>query len=82
MAARGNDRPGTDHHMEDVVQRGNAKAALKQVRQNKGIPGVDGMTVDELPRYLVEKWEDIREQLLGGTYQPKRVNDISGRSGG
>jgi len=56
-----------------VVERGNAKAALKRVRQNKGSPGVDGMTVDELPKHLVEHWEEIREQLLAGTYQPKPV---------
>jgi group II intron reverse transcriptase/maturase len=59
--------------MEEVVQRGNAKAALKRVRQNKGSPGVDGVTVDELPKYLAEHWEAIREELLAGTYQPKPV---------
>lgn len=72
-AASGNERPGTDRLMEEVVQRGNAKAALKRVRQNKGSPGVDGMTVDELPEYLAEHWEEIREQLVAGTYQPKPV---------
>ena len=72
-AAIGNERPGTDRLMEEVVQRGNAKAALKRVRRNKGSPGVDGMTVDELPEYLAEHWEEIREQLLAGTYQPKPV---------
>ncbi len=72
-AASGNERPGTDRLMEEVVQRGNAKAALKRVKQNKGSPGVDGMTVDELPEYLVENWETIREQLLAGSYQPKPV---------
>lgn len=72
-AANGNERPGTDHLMEEVVERGNAKAALKRVRQNKGSPGVDGMTVNELPAYLAEHWEEIREQLVAGTYQPKPV---------
>jgi RNA-directed DNA polymerase len=72
-AASGNESPGTDRLMEEVVQRGNAKAALKRVRQNKGSPGVDGMTVDELPEYLVENWETIREELLAGSYQPKPV---------
>jgi group II intron reverse transcriptase/maturase len=72
-AANGNERPGTDRLMEEVVQRGNAKAALKRVRQNKGSPGVDGMTVDELPEYLAEHWETIRGHLLAGTYQPKPV---------
>lgn len=72
-AANGNEGPGTDRLMEEVVQRGNAKAALKRVRQNKGSPGVDGMTVDELPEYLAEHWEEIREQLVAGTYQPRPV---------
>lgn len=72
-AMNGNERPGTDRLMEEVVQRGNAKAALKRVRQNKGSPGVDGMTVDELPEYLAEHWEEIREQLVAGTYQPRPV---------
>jgi len=59
--------------MEQVVERSNAKAALKRVRQNKGQPGTDGMTVDELPTYLVNHWEAIRAQLLDGSYQPKPV---------
>jgi hypothetical protein len=39
--------------MEEVVERENCKAALKQVKANKGGPGIDGMTGDELPEYLV-----------------------------
>ena len=82
-AANGNERPGTDLLMEEVVQRGNAKAALKRVRQNKGSPGVDGMTVDELPKHLVENWETIRAQLLAGSYQPKPVREVEiPKSGG
>ncbi|HYI02094.1 group II intron reverse transcriptase/maturase [Hyalangium sp.] len=69
--------------MERVVERGNAQAALKRVRQNQGSPGVDGMTVDELPEYLVENWEGIRAQLLEGTYQPKPVREVEiPKSGG
>ncbi len=59
--------------MELVVERDNALAALKRVRRNKGSPGVDGMTVGELPRYLAEHWDDLRAQLLAGTYRPKPV---------
>ena len=68
--------------MERVVERGNAKAALQRVRQNKGSPGVDGMTVDELPKYLVDTWETIRAQLLAGTYQPKPVREVEIPKGG
>ena len=68
--------------MERVVGRGNAKAALKRVRQNKGSPGVDGMTVDELTKHLVEHWEEFRAQLLDGTYQPKPVREVEIPKGG
>jgi group II intron reverse transcriptase/maturase len=82
-ATSGEGGSGTAALMERVVERGNAKAALKRVRQNKGSPGVDGMTVDELPKYLVENWETIRAQLLAGTYQPKPVREVEiPKSGG
>jgi len=72
--SRGDDRSGGDHRlMERVVERANALAALKRVKQNKGSPGVDGMTVKDLSPYLVTHWEAIREQLLAGTYQPQPV---------
>lgn len=61
--------------MEKVVDGGNVKAALKRVKQNKGSPGVDGMTVDELPAWLVTGWRPVREQLLAGTYRPKPVRE-------
>ena len=82
-ATTGNERSGIDYLMERVVERDNAEAALKRVMQNKGSPGVDGMTVDELPKHLVESWPDIREQLLKGTYQPKPVRKVDiPKSGG
>ncbi len=63
----------TGHVMERVVERGNLLRALKRVEQNKGSPGVDGLTVKELPDYLREHWPAIREQLLAGRYQPSVV---------
>ncbi|MCI0656160.1 MAG: group II intron reverse transcriptase/maturase, partial [Acidobacteria bacterium] len=59
--------------MEEVVEPRNIRTALRRVRQNQGSPGTDGMTVGELPNYLAENGEAIREQLLEGTYQPKPV---------
>jgi RNA-directed DNA polymerase len=54
------------------------------VKQNKGSPGVDGMTVEALSPYLVQHWEGLRAQLLAGTYQPKPVRrvEIPKRTGG
>ena len=70
----GTERSGGDHRlMERVVERVNALAALKRVKQNRGSPGVDGMTVEDLTPYLAAHWETIREQLLAGNYQPQPV---------
>ena len=83
-AAQGNERSGSDHLMEMVVERSNAKAALRRVKQNKGSPGSDGMTVEELTPYLIDHWREVREQLLAGTYQPRPVKrqPIPKRGGG
>ena len=59
--------------MEAIVARDNLRKALAQVRRNKGAPGVDGMTVDDLPLYLKDHWSSIRGQLLDGTYRPQPV---------
>jgi RNA-directed DNA polymerase len=47
--------------------------ALKRVRRNRGAPGVDGMTVDQLPKYLKKHWPEIRTQILEGRYRPSPV---------
>ena len=62
--------------MEQICQRENLRKALQRVRQNKGSPGVDGMTVNKLPGYLKKHWPEIREQLLAGTYSPKPVKRV------
>ena len=72
--AHGDERSGSEHLlMEEVVGRANLVGALKRVRQNKGSPGIDGMSVEELPEYLRRHWGEIRQRLLAGTYQPKPV---------
>jgi RNA-directed DNA polymerase len=62
--------------MEEVCERENCKQALARVKANKGSPGVDGMTVHELPGYLKQHWPAIREQLLSGTYEPQPVQRV------
>ena len=72
-ATRGNERSGTERLMEEVVEAANLKAALKRVMQNNGGPGIDGMTVGELPEHLRRELIRIREELLAGTYRPQPV---------
>ena len=70
------DPAGNQRVMEEVCERENRRKALKRVRANQGSPGIDGMTVEELPGYLEQHWPVIREQLLSGTYEPKPVKRV------
>ena len=71
------ERPAsTNRLMEEVCERDNLKKALQRVQANKGSPGVDGMTVDDLTGYLKQHWPTLREQLLNGTYEPQPVRRV------
>jgi len=73
-AVQGNALPGRDVSLMDrVVSHSNLQAALKRVKKNKGSPGVDGMSVQDLDGWLLEHWERVRGELLSGTYQPSLV---------
>jgi RNA-directed DNA polymerase len=67
---------GTERLMEEVCELENYKQALQRVRANQGSPGIDGMTIDELPEYLKQHGLKIGEQLRNGTYQPQPVRRV------
>lgn len=67
---------GTESLMEEICSPDNLKRALQRVCQNQGAPGIDGMTVESLPKYLWDHWSQIRAQLLEGTYKPRPVQRI------
>ncbi len=79
------ERPAaTGPSMEAIVERENLRKALKRVKRNKGAPGLDGTSVEDLVPYLKEHWPTIRTQLLDGSYQPQPVRrvEIPKASGG
>ena len=71
------ERPAvTNSVMEAVCERENLKKALYRVKANKGSPGVDGMTVEQLSDYLRVHWPQHRDELLRGTYAPSPVRRV------
>jgi RNA-directed DNA polymerase len=62
--------------LEKVLCRENMLRAYQRVLSNKGAPGVDGMTVDELMLMLRKRWDAIRKELLDGSYQPAPVRKV------
>ncbi len=69
--------------IDQVLHRENMVEAHRRVLRNKGAPGVDGVSVDELMSYCKEHWPRIREEILGGRYVPQPVRKVEiPKSGG
>src|ERR1700747_3211970 len=66
----------TEDLMEAICDPDNIETALRAVVRNKGAPGVDGMTVRQLPGILKARWPEIEDQLLQGRYQPQPVRRV------
>ena len=66
----------TVHLMEAICDPDNIETALRAVVRNKGSPGIDGITVKQLPGVLNARWPEIEGQLLQGRYQPQPVRRV------
>lgn len=74
--AGGSSVPESMYLMERVVERSNMQTAYRQVKRNKGAPGVDGMAVEALGDFLRVHWPRIKERLLEGSYKPVPVRRL------
>ena len=72
------EQPGDETQMliQEVLRRENMLRAFKRVVRNGGAPGVDGITVDQLGAYCREHWEQIRREILDGTYVPQAIRKV------
>ncbi len=66
----------TERLMEEVCHPDNLNQAYRRVKANKGAPGVDGMTVDELPSWIAQHKQELLDSLLDGSYQPQPVRGV------
>ena len=62
--------------LEKILSRDNMFAALDKVKANKGVGGIDGISVDEIDQYLKENWVDIRDKIRRRKYKPKPVRRV------
>ena len=65
-----------DTLMERVLAPLNLKRAYQRVVSNKGAPGDDGMTVDDLAGYVKQYWPTLKARLLTGEYHPQAVRAV------
>ncbi len=66
----------TQDLMEEITGSANLNRAYKRVKANKGAAGVDGMTVQDLRRWIADNREQFVKQLLLGTYKPQLVKGV------
>jgi retron-type reverse transcriptase len=59
--------------LEKILDRNNLNRAYKRVKANKGAPGIDGMTVEDAPKWLKEHREELLESIRSGKYKPQPV---------
>lgn len=62
--------------MEEILSKENLETAMKAVIANKGSAGVDGMSVEELPKFIEEHREEITERIRMRKYKPLPVRRV------
>lgn len=67
----------TEITLEAILSRENLTLALKRVEANKGAPGVDGMTTEELRKYIFEHPDELTSAILSGKYRPAPVKRVT-----
>ena len=59
--------------LERILSRDNLNRAYKRVRANKGAPGIDGMTIEDVLPWLREHREELLDSIRQGKYKPQPV---------
>ena len=62
--------------IEEILSDGNIKEAIRKVKSNKGVPGVDKMTVYEIDAYFEENIDNIRKSIIEKKYKPQPVKRV------
>lgn len=62
--------------IEEILIEENLKEAIKRVKANKGVAGVDKMTVDQIETYFEEHGEEIKDSIMNKKYKPQLVKRV------
>jgi len=68
--ARINSRNLANRLIKEVASCDNLKHAFRSVKRNKGAPGVDNVSVDEVADNLEEHLNTLHDQLMAGNFRP------------
>lgn len=62
--------------IERILSQDNLNEAIRRVKSNKGAPGVDKMTVDEIDEYFNIHKDSIIESIMNMKYKPQPVRRV------
>lgn len=62
--------------IEEILSEDNLKEAIKRVKANKGVAGVDKMTVDHIDTYFEEHKKEIIDSIMNKKYKPELVKRV------
>ena len=62
--------------LEEILTKDNLNKAYKKVYQNKGVSGVDGVTVYEIKEYIQNNSDEILSQIRNRKYKPQPVKRV------
>ena len=62
--------------MEMILSKENMEKAIKSVKSNKGAPGVDKMTVNEIDDYFNKHMDEIKTNIMSKKYKPLPVRRV------
>lgn len=62
--------------MEMILSKENMEKAIKSVKSNKGAPGVDKMTVNEIDNYFNKHMDEVKTSIMSKKYKPLPVRRV------
>ena len=62
--------------MEKILSKENLQMAIKKVKQNKGAPGVDKMTVQEVEQWFEQYQEEVISKIMNKQYRTMPVKRV------
>lgn len=62
--------------INSLVSDYNIQVAIELVKRNKGAPGIDGITVQEIDKAMKLQWPKIKQEILEGKYYPQPVKRV------
>ena len=76
IARKGREQGGASDLLEEILSKRNLFEAYKKVKEKKGSPGIDGMTVHTVLPWLQEHVEELRQSIRDGKYKPSPVRRV------